>query len=280
LAVDRFRFGEFEFDAGSGELCRVDGTDGPQRLPPQPARLLALLVERRGDLVTRDEIRESIWPGVEVEFDSSLHFCIRQIRAALGDSAGNPRYVETLPRRGYRLIPAVDAVGDAPEPAERGRRRWPLALALTLIPVAVIAFVISGVGTTSHGVPAVRVAIMPFEPPTDSDTFGDVGPIADWILDDLTRTAGDRAGIVGPSTTIAYTGSVDALKRLAADYDLDYIVNGRYLDGEHGPRMLAELIRLPDGAHVWVEAYVDLAEDRRIGLEISAAVADELDLGD
>ena len=108
----RFRFGEFEFDAESGELRRRGSTNGAevQRLAPQPARLLSLLVHSRGELVTRDEIRESVWPGVRVEFDTSLHYCIRQIRSALGESASESRYIETLPRRGYRLLVAVERI--------------------------------------------------------------------------------------------------------------------------------------------------------------------------
>ena len=84
VPADKQRFGPFEFDPVSGELRNLedDGPGSVQRLPPQPARLLALLVERQGALVSREEIRTEIWPGVAVDFDASLHFCIRQIRSA------------------------------------------------------------------------------------------------------------------------------------------------------------------------------------------------------
>ena len=96
---------EYSFDATSGELFAAAGNGAAkERLAPQPAQLLTLLIEHHPEIVSRENIQEQIWPGVKTEFDNSLHFCVRQIRAALGDSATKPKYVETIPRRGYRLI--------------------------------------------------------------------------------------------------------------------------------------------------------------------------------
>ena len=108
-ATQRYRFGVFELDAAAGEL-RKSGT--LIRVAPQPFKLLLLLTSRPGELVTREEIREAIW-GKEtyVDFDQGLNVCMRQIRAAISDAAATPRYVETLPRRGYRFIAQVQAVG-------------------------------------------------------------------------------------------------------------------------------------------------------------------------
>src|SRR6266480_1322938 len=99
------RFGDFEFDALAGELRRGEETI---RLEPQPARVLAVLVERAGEVVTRTELQQRVWSGdTFVDFERGLNYCIAQIRTALGDSASNPRFVETLPRRGYRFIAAM-----------------------------------------------------------------------------------------------------------------------------------------------------------------------------
>jgi DNA-binding winged helix-turn-helix (wHTH) protein len=104
-----FRFGGFEFDPGTCELWR-DGRPVP--IQQQPARLLAFLLDRPGALVTRDEIRRHLWgESTFVEYDESLNYCIRQIRAALGDGARAPRFVETLPKRGYRFIAPVGRAG-------------------------------------------------------------------------------------------------------------------------------------------------------------------------
>jgi len=100
------RFDVFELDAGSGELRR----NGDRiKLPPQPFRVLELLVRRGGEVLTRADIRERIWCDSFVDFEQGLNFCIRQIREALGDTADAPRFIETLPRRGYRFLLPVEA---------------------------------------------------------------------------------------------------------------------------------------------------------------------------
>ncbi len=99
--VVALRFGPFELDLRSGEMRRAGVL---VRLQPQPFKVLALLAGRPGELVTREDIQKEVWPaGTFVDFEQSLNFCIRQIRSALGDSALSPRFVETLPRRGYRF---------------------------------------------------------------------------------------------------------------------------------------------------------------------------------
>ncbi|HEX9185441.1 MAG TPA: winged helix-turn-helix domain-containing protein, partial [Vicinamibacteria bacterium] len=121
------RFGPFELDVRSGELRR-NGTT--VRLQPQPFKVLVLLASRPGDVVTREEIQSEVWPaGTFVDFEQSLNFCIRQIRSALGDNAIAPRYLETLPRRGYRWVggavervTAPVTVREFPRPVDSERR--------------------------------------------------------------------------------------------------------------------------------------------------------------
>ena len=125
----------------------------------------------------------------------------------------------------------------------------------------------------------VRIAIMPFQPPDSMKGFDDWRPVAEWILEDLDHVAGKAVGLIGPTSTSAYGYDETDLRRLAVNYDVHYIVNGRFLETENGPRVLAELIRVSDGVHMWVQAYESPAEGRRIGREISANVALELKLG-
>jgi eukaryotic-like serine/threonine-protein kinase len=113
----RVRFGAFELDLKAGEL-RLAGVaneaEGGSRvlLPEQPFRLLVMLVEREGNIATRDEIQKKLWPDdTLVEFEHSIHAAINKLRKALGDSADEPRYIETIPRRGYRLMVPVEWVG-------------------------------------------------------------------------------------------------------------------------------------------------------------------------
>ena len=102
------RFGAFELDARAGEL-RKGGTR--IRLPPQPLKVLTLLASRTGELVSREEVRRELW-GEEtfVDVEQGLGACISRIRIALSDNARNPRYIETLPRRGYRFLVPVEGL--------------------------------------------------------------------------------------------------------------------------------------------------------------------------
>jgi DNA-binding winged helix-turn-helix (wHTH) protein len=100
-----YRFGEFVFDSSSGELRKGASRT---RLRPQPAALLGYLLQHSGEVVTREELRRLLWPdGTYVQFDHGLNSCIKQIRAALADKRLRPRYLETLPRRGYRFTHPV-----------------------------------------------------------------------------------------------------------------------------------------------------------------------------
>jgi DNA-binding winged helix-turn-helix (wHTH) protein len=158
--VVALRFGPFELDLRSGEMRRAGVL---VRLQPQPFKVLALLAGRAGELVTREEIQKEVWPvGTFVDFEQSLNFCIRQIRSALGDSALSPRFVETLPRRGYRFnfgpVETVRAPGailewrrpapllEAEEPATEApvpRPRIARALVLAVVAFSVGALALS-----------------------------------------------------------------------------------------------------------------------------------------
>jgi len=140
LATKIVRFGVFQADMQRSELLR-NGI--PIKLQDQPFQILRLLLERRGDLVTREELRDALWPdGTFVDFDHSLNASINKLREALGDSASQPRFIQTIPRRGYRFIAPADIAQDSPEPQpplplpppERSKRgRLARAAAVTLI---------------------------------------------------------------------------------------------------------------------------------------------------
>jgi TolB-like protein len=172
------------------------------------------------------------------------------------------------------LIPDVTEIGHRTA-ALRSRRQLIAALVAAVV-AAVTGVLVTGPWPT-NAVPRVRIAIMPFE-----------APIAEWVLDGLSQLAGQSAGLVGPTTTSAYAASDDGLRRLAADYRVDYIVNGRPVQAEGdmrstsakatADRLLVEVIRVSDGVHVWVRRYDDLADPRRIGEDISSRVAAVLKL--
>src|SRR5438105_12831886 len=114
----KFGFDRFELDVRSGELRR-DGK--PVKLQLQPFKVLAFLVAHAGQVVTREEIRQHVWGGETfVDYEQGLNYCIREIRAALGEDAADPRYIETHPRRGYRfLVPVVKLPSGVPQSEDR-----------------------------------------------------------------------------------------------------------------------------------------------------------------
>src|SRR5208337_466596 len=118
----RYRFGIFEVDAATGELRR----QGLRvKLNAQPFQVLLMLLDRPGQLLTREEISRELWPGgTFVDYEHGVNSAVNRIREALGDTAGNPRFVETLARRGYRFIAPVERIG-AGEDADRRRAEFP-----------------------------------------------------------------------------------------------------------------------------------------------------------
>jgi DNA-binding winged helix-turn-helix (wHTH) protein len=169
-------FGDFTFDASSGEL---HGPAGTSRLPPRVAGLLALLIGNAGSVVARSDLQAALWPTTTVEFDDGLNACVRQLRIALNDDASTPRYIETLPRRGYRFIAAVNTeaaagtVRDTDGPVTvGGRTRRPRG---RLLATCVIAGIVLAIGLAawlaarphSQRTSPIVVAFAPF----DADTM-------------------------------------------------------------------------------------------------------------
>src|SRR5882672_6395934 len=178
------RFGVFEVDLRAGELFK----QGVKiRIQQQPFRILALLLERPGEMVTREELRQAIWPaGTFVEFDVGLDAAIHRLRGALGDSAENPRLIETLPRRGYRLIAAVDS-GIAP--AAPRRRAGVGAMVATIIASAVALAAIGGLWRPWSRHAANGVAVL-FSARDSADAY-----LADGLTEDVASLLGSVARV-------------------------------------------------------------------------------------
>jgi serine/threonine-protein kinase len=204
------RFGPFELDVRSAEL-RKGGSR--VRLPDQPFYLLVMLLERPGDLITREQIRSKLWPGnTVVEFDHSINAAVKRLRNALGDSADQPRYIETLPRRGYRFIGGLEAVDPAPvaapvavipenglpiqnaEPAPR-RHAFPLVPVLL---ATVILTVWAGAWYYRRGARPLAAALQPLMR-LDIDLGNDAAPGKDPGADVILSPDGTRLVYVSHS---------------------------------------------------------------------------------
>jgi len=264
-AAGAVRFGPFQLDLGTGELWR---NGEAVRLQQQPARVLALLVRQPGRLVTREELRRHLWgDGVFVDFQRGLNFCIMQIRDALGDDAETPRFVETLPRRGYRFIAPTEPVAPAtllvPAAPARPRARWRLvALRAGLAAALALAVLTSGwtragrggVVTGSTGA-AARVAILPFELIGPSEG----APIADGLTEEVIvetgRVAPGRLGVIARTSVERYRGQPLDLARLASELGVDYVMEGSVRRDGRRVRVTARLVRCSDQSQAWAETY-------------------------
>jgi DNA-binding winged helix-turn-helix (wHTH) protein/TolB-like protein len=248
------RFQSFVYYPDRGELIRREEhhEEVTSRLAPQPNKLLLLLLERSPEILTHEEIKEAIWPEVQVEFEKSLHYCIRQIRSVLDDSAGDPQFIETIPRRGYRWIADWEPASATAAASER-RPAFTRYLLFALFALALFLFFFarSSLRNTAGSAP-IRLAVMSFQPLVDSSSF--VGnDIALQLVATLTNNYPQTLEVIGPTTTDRYPP--DRLADLIQDLDIDIILNGRFSRTDPQDRMLAEVIRAEDGAHVWVKYF-------------------------
>jgi DNA-binding winged helix-turn-helix (wHTH) protein/TolB-like protein len=271
------RFGQFEFDAATGELTRGDM---PVRLQPQPARVLALLVERAGSIVTRDEIRRHVW-GEEtfVDFERGLNFCIAQIRTALGDTADSPRYVETIPKRGYRFIAPVAGAGLKNGPSTTSRAasfRFAAIGAVLAIAAAAALFVVWH--WTTRASTAVGVAVVPFDNQTGLAEFDSIAEgLADATVAGLAKWPGPpRLAVVGNAAILRRARGFRDIKAIAAELGVEYVVLAQVQRDGEGVRVVGHLVRTSDERHLWAHRFDRPALTLAVQAEIADAITREV----
>jgi TolB-like protein len=221
--MNSLRFGAFELDVRSREL-----RDGSMRvrLPEQPFEILCLMLERAGNVVTRDELRQRLWPeGTFVDFEHSLNAAIRRLRTALGDDPGQPKFVETVPRRGYRFIAAAH----------------PVAAAQT---------------TRGAVAPRLRLGVLPFRNLSDDsrqEYFSD-GLTAELIAQLGLLCAGE-VGVVARASSMFYKGSVQRAREIGEALQADYLLEGSTRCEGARVRITACLVDTATETHQWSEMY-------------------------
>jgi TolB-like protein/DNA-binding winged helix-turn-helix (wHTH) protein/Flp pilus assembly protein TadD len=283
------RFDSFELDLHAGEL-RKRGVK--LRLQGQPIQVLAILLQSAGNLVTREELRSRLWPAdTFVDFDHSLHNSIGRIREALGDSAEKPRYIETLPRRGYRFIAPVEEVqapriggengnktGEAVAVAPRPKRVG--ALILTLIFCGAIG--LAGWAAWQHSyakstvAPIRSIAVLPMQ-----NLSGDAAQeyFADGMTDDLITDLAKVGALRVTSRTsvMRYKGTKKALPEIARELNVDAIVTGSVIRSGQRVRVTAQLLQAPTDQHLWAETYDrDVGDILRLQGEVADAIAQQV----
>ena len=283
MSSGRFRFGLFEFDVATRELRREGAL---VRLQSQPAQVLSCLVEHAGKVVSREELRGAVWGGETfVDFDRGLNFCIGQIRSALSDDSASPRYVRTLPKRGYQFIAPVETiggridenVGERLEPVEivSTKRRFSLTTAaLTCAALVLVTFSASaGYWLRSWRGSKRRpvVAVLRFDNETsDPGMTGFSDGLTDSVVEQLTSLSQGRYDIVGNARILRLPRDQRDLNAIASSLHAEYVVLGQVQGASAQVRILAHLIRLPDQTHLWV-ARMDRQVSDPLNVESEAA---------
>ncbi|HYU40875.1 MAG TPA: winged helix-turn-helix domain-containing protein [Vicinamibacteria bacterium] len=285
------RFGSFEVDLASGELRRQGLRIS---LQDQPFRLLALLLERAGEVVTREELRDRLWPAdTFVDFDHSLNTAVRKLREALGDSAESPRYVETLARRGYRFVAPLaepgptaplahsadaDAASLPPSTAARLRSsaRRALVIAAVLSSAALLAYWLGPrAGPRTPPGRRLTLAVLPFDNLSgDADQEYLSDGLTEEMITQLGRLEPDRLRVTARSSTWKYKHADRDIDRLRRDLGADYVLEGSLRRAGERVRVTAQLIQAADQTHVWAETYErDLGDVLVLESEVARAVA-------
>ncbi len=266
-SVRTLAFGPFEFDPQSGEL-RKHGLR--VKLQGQPVQVLAALLQHRGDVVTRDQLQQTLWPGdTWVDFEQSLNAAIKRLRAALGDSAQSPRYIETLTRRGYRFIAPMQEIGPVsavaaeapavPLIAGAAKHRWPAlagaALVLLLSAAAATTIVHSRRPQDDQVfAPIHSLAVLPLANLSgdgEQDYFADA--MTDGIRERLASIASFR--VISRTSSVHYRGTSKTVPEIARDLALDAVVDGSVLRSGDRVRVHVELVQARSDTPLWSNSY-------------------------
>ena len=303
------RFGKFELNVRTGELfsigtAAVGAGSAKVLLREQPFQILRILVERQGKIVTRQEIRQILWPNdTVVEFDRSINVAMAILRKALADDADHPQYIETLARRGYRLIAAVEwqqsspAAQDLLEPRADAlprneaqlRQREPRAprysrKAAVLGASAVVLAVVGYMSwphfrdVTPPQSKRVMLAVLPFE-----NLTGD--PNKEYLADGLTeetisqlgRLDPNHLGVIGRTSVMGYKHKAQRLDQIGRDLSVQYVLeNSLRQSGDH-LRITSQLLQMKDQSHLWSHDYDYRAQDvLTVEEKVASAVAREI----
>lgn len=298
------RFGVFEIDLQSGEL-RKNGMR--LRLSGQPLQVLATLIERAGDVVTREELHSKLWPAdTYVDFDHGLNSAVSRIREALDDSSDTPRYVETIPRRGYRFIASVTNVHPArlaglAADSEIGAEKTaisgtsapfattkkglistrPMVWFVGVVVIAALAASFALYRGKVHGAgqPAIKsVAVMPL-----TNLSGD--PTQEYLADGITEELiGRLAGIhnlrvISRTSVMGFKDTRMSAPEIARALNVDALVEGSVIREGDRIRVHAQLIRGASDEHFWSETYDrEIADVLALESDVARSIAEKVEV--
>lgn len=248
-----------DFDPDSGD---VRGPGGSARLAPQPAALLALLSRQAGDIVTRDELKEHLWPGGRVEFDQGIAFALREVRKTLEAVGADPGVIETLPRRGLRLKGAVagNSSGPSHSTQEGARSRWSRRTAWGVVTLLTLGVAVAGGlrwAARSDGPPVL--VVFPYAIAGDAANGSgvaappDAGALTEAVVVALTSALDGEAGVVGPAGVSGLRGP-DDVEGASSALGACLLLSGSVrLLAPDTLVVFSQVVRTSDRVHVWAE---------------------------
>jgi TolB-like protein/DNA-binding winged helix-turn-helix (wHTH) protein len=285
-----YRFGPFEIRTPTRELYK---SGIKLKLRPQPFQILQILAERAGEVVTRDELRQMLWPDdTFVDFEQGLNTSINELRRGLNDSASAPRYIETLRKLGYRLIAPVQEAPalataeipqSSPAAALPGHRVAWLVLATASLAIAgALAYSLwPGARTRLDGsAGAVLVAVLPFENLT-GDTAQDY--LSDGFTEEMIAQLGRinpaRVGVIARTSVMHYKQTQERVGKIGEELGVQYVLEGSLRRQGNRARVTAQLIRVRGETHVWTREYDrQLSDILSLQTEITHEISDEIQL--
>ncbi len=284
-----FRFGPFEANVQAGELRR----DGAKvSLQEQPFQVLVALLERPGELVWREDLRQQVWPeDTFVEFDHALNTAVKKIRIALGDCATSPEYIETIPKRGYRFLAPVEVMEKTLSHSKQmtgaaGVGRWLRRNPVTVTLVATVLLAVALLGTLRRDTARdsaekkMVLAVLPLE-----DWSEDAGHalLCEGITQELITQSGQadpaRLSVVPHAASSAYRHTPKTVAEVARELHADYLIEGNLRADDERVRVTVELIRVRDESRVWGEDFDrDSGDLLALESEIAAAITEKAKL--
>jgi TolB-like protein/DNA-binding winged helix-turn-helix (wHTH) protein/Flp pilus assembly protein TadD len=298
------RFGTYEVSLQSGEVRKAGLRI---RVQQQPMKLLQLLLERPGEVVTREELRTRVWNDESFgDFDQAVNIAIAKLRSALGDSAESPRFIETLPKRGYRFIADVSVVDTDTRPkkpesssgnvlatkednkdkvqgvrlevAPKGQlwpRRWIIAALALLLSLPVLAvWLLRSRGSAPTGIRSL--AVLPLENlsgDASQNYFAD--GMTDELITDLAQISALR--VISRTSVMVYKGAHKPLPQIARELNVDAVVEGSVLRSGDQVRITAQLIEASTDKHLWSQSYEgELRDTLALQSRVASAIADQI----
>jgi TolB-like protein/DNA-binding winged helix-turn-helix (wHTH) protein/Tfp pilus assembly protein PilF len=277
-----YRFGPYELRTRTRELYK----EGVKlKLRPQPFHVLGILVEYAGEVVTREELRDLLWSKETfVDFEHGLNTSIKELRGVLCDSASEPRYIETLPRLGYRIIvpvgvdepPPVNQAFVQPQPAAAENpvgkkishdrvlqvlilRRWPVLLGFSIVLIAALGAYFQWTHSRAQPQPTsgrLMLAFLPFENLTGDagqDYFSD--GLTEEMIAQLGRLNPDHLGVIARTSVMHYKHSQEQLEQIGRELGVQYVLEGSVRRDSDKVRISAQLIQTKDQTYLWARQY-------------------------